>query len=109
MFVNLNAQYDHSGIKTFTVDSVYSPYDHIPMSRKTSSNDVKMDDQSRSSKPKTSLTDSAIRKNSNNSNNSTDFMSSIHSTSGDRQKEDGKVNFTQIMQERWQRSNMNLP
>jgi len=36
-------------------------------------------------------------------------MSSIHSTSGDRQKEDTKVSFTQIMQERWHRSNINLP
>ena len=99
MFVNLNAQYQHSGIKNFTVDSVFSPYDQIPMSRK-SSDDVKMDDLSRSAKAKTSLTDSAIRKMSNNSNISTDFMSSIHSTSGDRQKENGKA-FTEIMQERW--------
>lgn len=68
-----------------------------------------MDDMSPSKGPKKFMTDSAIRKNSTNSNNSTDFMSSIHSTSGDRQKEDVKANFSQIMQERWCRANQNLP
>lgn len=40
---------------------------------------------------------------------STDFMSSIHSNSGDRNKEDAKNNYTQVMHERWHKSNMNLP
>jgi len=40
---------------------------------------------------------------------STDFMSSIHSNSGDRNKEDNKNNYVSVMHERWHRSNMILP
>jgi len=60
-------------------------------------------------KTKSLLNNSAGRKFSAQSNMSTDFMSSIHSNSGDRNKEDTKTNYTQLMQERWNKANMNLP
>jgi hypothetical protein len=55
-----------------------------------------------------SMSHTAGRKFSNQSNMSTDFMSSIHSNSGEKGKEE-KNTYTQIMHERWQKSNMNLP
>jgi len=60
-------------------------------------------------KAKSVSNNSAGRKCSAMSNISTDFMSSIHSNSGDRNKEENKNHFTNMMHERWHRSNMNLP
>lgn len=60
-------------------------------------------------KTKSLSNNSAGRKFSAQSNMSTDFMSSIHSNSGDRNKEENKSNYTQIMHERWHKCCMNLP
>ena len=55
-----------------------------------------------------SLSNSAGRKFSAQSNMSTDFMSSVHSNSGEKKQE--TINsFTQIMHERWHRANIGLP
>jgi len=50
-----------------------------------------------------------LRKDSQISSSSTDFQSSQHSRSGDRQKEEAKLSPTLVMRDRWQRSNALLP
>ena len=65
-----------------------------------------MKDQQR--KKSKSVAGSAGRKLSYQSGVSTDFMSSIHSNSGDRAQEN-KSSFTQTMHERWHKANMVLP
>jgi hypothetical protein len=91
MQIDLNSQYEHAGVKTYSIDSIYSPDEIIELTRPSKDNDVTMKEQVKKAK---SLSNSAGRKFSAQSNISTDFKSSIHSNSNDRKNEDNRSNFT---------------
>jgi len=102
MIIELNRQYQLAGLKEFKVDSVFAPDDQV-LPRLS---DVPMVDDA-PTRSKTTSFKKKDRKDSYLSSNSTDFQSSQHSTSGDRQKE--LTSFQQVMHDRWQKANANIP
>jgi len=90
MNIYLNSQQEFCGIKDYKIDAVYSPLERVGLTTpQVAGGDAVMSSVSSEIQRKKakSFANSADRKNSNNSNMSTDFMSSVHSNSGTKQKE----------------------